>query len=116
MTEPAARRRLREAREEAAGERSANVPADLMRAAELAAYEALKEDHREPSALWGALVHRAVAAVLPWHEQQVREQIAAGLDEQARKEAYRDIDGPYCKEARTFTRAAQLVRAGKDEG
>lgn len=43
---------------------AAEVPADLMLAAELAAYEVLKQDHRDPPAMWMALVHRAVAAVL----------------------------------------------------
>jgi hypothetical protein len=59
------------------------IPADLMRTAELAAYEALKEDHREPPALWAALIHRAVAAVLPLHEQQVRAAIVAEQEDRA---------------------------------
>lgn len=61
---------------------TADVPADLMRAAELAAYEALKVDHREPPALWNALIQRAVAAVLPLYEQQVRAQVTAELADQ----------------------------------
>jgi hypothetical protein len=57
------------------------VPADLMRAAELAAYEALKEDHREPTALWNALIYYAVATVLPLHERQVRAAIATAIQD-----------------------------------
>lgn len=83
-----------------------------MRVAELAAYEALKEDHREPTALWAALVHKAVAAVLPIHEQQVRERVAAELDGRAHDAAVCHVNGPTCLEAVTLTQAAWAVRKG----
>jgi hypothetical protein len=62
------------------------IPADLMRAAERAAYESLKEDHREPPALWHALIRYAVAAVLPLHEQQVRAAIDREVTDHAQRE------------------------------
>jgi hypothetical protein len=46
-------------------------------------------------------------------EDALRQELAAELDEQAYWAAARDVNGPDCVEATTWTRAAALVRGGE---
>lgn len=63
------------------GMRPEDVPEDLMAVAIQAMYEQIKVDHSgRPDPLWIEIARHVAAAVLPLHEQQVRERIAADLD------------------------------------
>lgn len=61
-------------------------------------------------------VRNVLEAVLPLHEQQVRERIAADLNRQAYSAAISHVDGPGCLEAMTFARAVHVALGQQDSG
>lgn len=81
----------------------ATVPADLVEVARKAVGDSewIEAD---------AGIRAALAAVLPLHEQQVRDAVASELDRQAHQAAVAHVDGPECVEARTWTKAAEIAR------
>ncbi len=85
----------------------ADVPDELVKAASDGWWRAANKGLD-----WEEWLRVELAAVLPLHEQQVRERIETDLKRQAYLAAVCHVDGESCLEAMTLARAARVVRGG----